>query len=1175
VLGHATDRDRPGQQARRNLRCRPILAAAASMMLLGAAHSASASAQAPAFRLDALTNTTAAPGSPMQYSWQIKNVGDADTLAPADPTCNPNTPPVDPGCIVLKATVPSGLTVAGISGGTFSNARCTGLGAPGPTAVTCASSAVLNAPQIAANQSFKVGAFTVNVDPLATGTLTTRFQVSGGGADPASTVRPVRVTSTLPDFGVTAFDAQVGADAAGDPFTQAAGHPYQVSTSVDFNTITNPSPVIGPLWPVAPAKDVLVDLPPGFVGNPTVADQCTTADLANSNGSDARPLCSPTSQVGTVTLRMKNLPAPLFGQGVWEPLPLFNLVPPANVPARFGFNVAGTIITLDAALRSGGDYGISVNSRNISEAIAIQGVSATFWGVPAAPSHDHERACPGAEGPRIGGPTCPSGAPLRAFLRTPTSCTPPGQGAAWGMQLDSWPNPGRENPDGTPDLTDPAWQSASFTSHNPPAYPSPPSEWGAAQGTTGCDHVPFTPSIDLRPSTSAPSSPSGLDVTLLVPQSDDPLAISQADLRKAVITLPEGMSINPATADGLGACTPAQIELHGTADPTCPLSSKIGTVSIQTPLLSDPVAGSVYVAAQDANPFHSTFAMYLVAKGPGVIIKLAGHIEVDPVTGRLTTTFDDQPQLPFSTLKLSLKTGPSAPLVTPATCGQKAFTSQLTGWNASTVTLTTPYTVDCAPGLGGFAPSFAAGSQSALAGAFSPFTVTVARSDLDQPLSGIRVTTPPGLLGMLSSVPLCGEPQAAQGTCSPASQIGHTTVSAGAGPLPITLPVAGQPPNPVYLTGPYHGAPFGLSVVVPALAGPFNLGTVVVRAAISVDRHTGRITIASDPLPQILQGVPLQVRSIAVTVDRPGFTFNPTSCEPLSVDGQVSSAQGATANLSRPFQASGCPSLAFHPSFTVSTSGKTSKANGASLDVKVSSGGGPHADPRAVAEANIAKVDVQLPVVLPARLPTLQKACTAAQFASDPAGCPEGSFVGTAVAHTPVLASPLSGPAILVSHGGEAFPDLVLVLQGEGVRIDLTGHTQIKKGITFNHFETVPDAPVSSFDLMLPAGPHGVLTTDVPGRNLCANTRTVRVTKRVTRRVNGHSRRVSVKAKKAVAAPLLMPTTITAQNGAVIHQNTKIAVTGCTAVKSKAKTKGKAGKATKARVLSSARRTQG
>jgi hypothetical protein len=510
----------------------------------------------------------------------------------------------------------------------------------------------------------------------------------------------------------------------------------------------------------------------------------------------------------------------------------------------------------------------------------------------------------------------------------------------------------------------------------------------------------------------------------------------------------------------------------------------------------------------------------------GVIVKLAGHVSANPTTGRLQATFTQQPQLPFSELLLTFNGGARASLANPQTCGTFTTTTDLTPWSAPGVgglsgsepiagtpdaTPSSSFNVDW-NGAGGvcpasmpFSPSFSAGSQTPTAGASSPFAVTIGRQDREQDLSAITVSTPPGLLGKIAGIPQCPEAQANAGTCGPESQIGTTTVGAGPGPHPFYL--GGR----VYLTGPYKGDPFGLSIVTPAVAGPFNLGTVVVRAAIAVNPSTAALTIISDSLPQFVDGVQLRLRTINVEVNRPRFMLNPTSCAAQGVGATITAAQGASSSVSSPFEVGGCQSLPFSPSFSAYTQASTSKAHGASLTITVKSAPG---------QANIGKVDVQLPKALPARLiPTLQNACTEAQFNANPAGCPADSFVGTATAVTPILNAPLSGPAILVSHGGAAFPDLEFLLQGEnGVEIVLDGKTDIKGGITYSKFESIPDAPISSFVTSLPEGPHSILAA--PGGYLCGKS-------------------------------LVMPTTITAQNGKQIIQKTEITVTGCAAVKTK------------------------
>jgi hypothetical protein len=658
---------------------------------------------------------------------------------------------------------------------------------------------------------------------------------------------------------------------------------------------------------------------------------------------------------------------------------------------------------------------------------------------------------------------------------------------------------------------------------------------GREIGLTGCDQLPFTPSIHVSPDTNAASTPTGLTASVHIPQdtSSNPEGLAEAALKDTTVVLPEGVQINPSSADGLEACSMSQVGYKDmeagiaqfTPDPAgCPDASKLGTVDeIKSPLLANPLTGSIYLAAQNANPFGSLIALYLVAEDPvsGVRAKLAGDVSLDPVTGRMTAVFNGAPQTPVEDIKLHFFGGSRAPLSTPALCGSYTTAATFTPWSGSTPVESSssfPITSGLAgsPCLGGlgFAPSLTAGSTNIQAGAFTPFTTTLGRQDNEQSLSSVQIHLPPGVIGDLASVKQCPEPQASQGTCGPESLIGHTTVSAGLGTDPFTVPT-GQ----VFITGPYHGAPFGLSIAVPAKAGPIDLGTgpcdcVVVRAKVEVDPHTAQVTVDSDPLPTILQGIPLQVKHVNVTVDRPGFMFNPTSCEHLAATGTLTGGSGGTAQASVPFQVTNCASLPFKPTFRVSTQAGTSKKNGASLDVKVTSSQG---------QANIGKVAVTLPKALPSRLTTIQQACPGATFNANPALCPAGSNIGTATAHTPVIASPFTGPAYLVSHGGAAFPDLVVILQGEGVKLELTGSINIKKSITSSAFNAVPDAPISSFELNLPEGPHSGLTAVLPAKakgSLCGTS-------------------------------LVMPTTLTGQNGAQIKQNTKIAVTGCPKAKKK------------------------
>jgi hypothetical protein len=896
---------------------------------------------------------------------------------------------------------------------------------------------------------------------------------------------------TFKTFGLEAFEFEA-LDSAGKPYTQAGGHPYKWRINIALDkTQTSDGTSATP----ANLKDVVTELPAGFVGVPTASARCTRDQLANAE-------CSGASQLGVLRV--------LDSHGASVESGVYNLVPRAGIPAEFGAKLNSVVsVYLDSNVRSNGDYGVTTTVSNISTGLGVVATTVELWGVPGDSSHDSERACP-SPGKGVQSP-CSANTPLVPFLVNPTSCVGP-QSAT--VHADTWQAQG---------------EFVTATASLP--------------AITGCERPGFTPNVSIQPGTTVADSPTGLHIDLQVPQNENPNGLEAANLKQAVVALPTGVSVSPSAAAGLEACAPSQIGLSSTEPATCPEASKVGSVEIDSPLLPDHLKGGVYVAKQNDNPFNSLLAIYLTASADGAVVKLAGHVVADPVTGQLTTTFDNNPQLPFSDLKVDLFGGPRGVLATPASCG--AFTSNAsfapwTGMSPALLGSAFQISSGCS---GAFAPGFSAGTTISRAGAYAPFSLAFSRSDGEQGLSGLTATLPPGLLAKIAGVPLCSDADASAGACPEAAQIGTVTTGAGPGSSPLFLP------GKIYLTGPYKGAPYGEAVVVPAIAGPFNLGNVVVRGAIHIDPTTAQATVVSDAFPTILEGIPIRLRQVSVLLSRPGFTFNPTSCNPLTLTGTLASTAGANVAVSSAFQVGGCGELPFKPSFSASTRGPGTKANGASLDVKVAAAGqGPQASSAAHPEANIRKVDVQLPLALPSRLTTLQKACTEQQFASNPAGCPSASLVGSAVARTPVLADPLTGPAYLVSHGGEAFPDLVLILQADGITIDLTGHTQITKGITYSHFETVPDAPISSFELKLPEGKFSVLAAN---GDLCATTKTVTTRKRVTVRKHGRLVHVMRTVKKSVPAPLLMPTTITGQNGTVLKQTTKIAVTGCTKAKPK------------------------
>jgi len=734
--------------------------------------------------------------------------------------------------------------------------------------------------------------------------------------------------------------------------------------------------------------------------------------------------------------------------------------------------------------------------------------------VPGDSIHDISRGWECVNGEEwsgaVGKPCTPNGEQHpQAFLTLPTSCTGRSELVVSG---DSWPK--RAKPEGF-EL-------------------SPPPEPPFMEALNGCGELPFSPLIGVTtPESRAASTPTGLNVDVDVPQQTtlEAKGKAEADVKETEVVLPEGMQASPGAAAGLLTCSAAQLGFDGGGvegtqlennhfSPeavSCPDASKIGTVRIKTPLLSSELTGSVYFAEQDTNPFISPLVLYLVSEDPlsGVRVKLAGEVRINETTGQLVSVFKDTPQLPFEELELALFGGPRATISTPTSCGSHTTTSSFAPWSGgSSASPSASFNVETGPGGGPctgspppFAPSFQAGSTNTQAAAFTPFALTLEHSDGDQALSGLTMHLPPGVAALLSSVTPCAEPQAARNECGLESLIGYSTASSGLGLESYTLP------GSVYLTGPYKDAPFGLSIVTPAVAGPFNLGDVTVRSTISIDPSTAAVTITSDPFPTIIKGVPVQLKQLNVTIDRAGFQFNPTNCHTMAITGTLTGAQGSSEGVSYPFQATNCASLPFAPKLTASAGGHVGKAGGASLDVKITSAG--------LGQANIHKVDLTLPKALPSRLTTLHKACLEAVFDANPAACDAGSVIGTAIVRTPILKSPLRGPAYLVSHGGAAFPDVEFVLQGEGITLIIDGTTDIKAGITYSKFETAPDAPFTTFEAVLPTGPYSVFTANVP-----------------------------MKAKYSLCGTsLAMPTEITGQNGAVIKQSTKIAVTGCAKVK--------------------------
>jgi len=961
--------------------------------------------------------------------------------------------------------------------------------------------------------------------------------VTGGdAASVASVSDPLTVAKSEPGFGFPGWDVWF-TNADGTLDTQAGSHPYEATFVNGFNELANQDAATGTSDAGGEPRDLEAVLPRGFFGDPAVGPRCTRDQLDGQE-------CPAQTQIGYDLVGKGEAGGGTHGLTFY---PVYNIVPPPGVPEEFAFTIAGKDVVFDADPSSADGYRIVTHIDNIPAATFTDLNVLTLWGVPAEASHNSER-CQGSYGGSGFELNCgfSSGVLVKPFLTLPTSCEGPQEFMLKG--LSSWTNPD-------------APTERSVESHDGNDVET---------GFTGCEHLSIEPSLSTVPDTAFADTPAGLTAEVKIPQEDltNPNGLVAATLKNTSVTLPPGLVINPGQAAGLVACQEAEANIGGEGPQSCPPASKVGKVTIQTPLLEEErepeLVGEVFVL--QSNP--PNLRLLVAASADGVYLKLVGDVHLNEATGQLTTTFTETPELPFTDFKLSFSGGAQAALATPTGCGLYSTTSDFTPWTSpfgadvlganSFAIAAGPLGAPCASNPLPFSPSLIAGATTDQAGGYTGFSLLLQRGDDQQRIEKLSFKAPAGLTGEISHVPLCPEPQAQQGACPASSQIGHTSVASGPGPYPLIVPEPGRPESPIYLTGPYEGAPFGLSIVTPVLTGPFNLGTIVTRAKIEVDPHTAAITVTTDPLPQIIDGVPTDLRTVDSVIDRPEFMVNPTNCNPQEFSGTATGTPppgvggaGATAAISSHFQVGSCQSLKFEPKFKVSTSGKTSKAQGASLTTTVSYPNVPQGS-----DADIAKVKVELPKQLPSRLTTLQKACTDAQFEANPANCPSASKIGYATVHTPLLPVPLTGPAIFVSHGGEAFPSLTMVLQGDNVTIDLVGTTYISPaGITSTTFKTLPDSPFSSFELTLPEGPYSALAAN---GNLCKPTTTKTVKKKVSVKRHGKTVKVTKKVTETKPATLQMPNEFVAQNGAVIKQTSDISVTGCAkAVKVKKKQKKK------------------
>jgi hypothetical protein len=929
-----------------------------------------------------------------------------------------------------------------------------------------------------------------------------RLLATNASSPPGGTVGPEATFTTTHGFGflpgAAGFQVTTTAtESASAPDTSAGSHPFTLTATLGLNLAGVFAGQPGVPFSDGDLRDIQIDDPPGLIENPEAASRCTLAQFHTPRSSPYEPSlsgesCPDRSQIGVVAVHTS------LGGGAGRTFGLFDLAPPPGAPSQIGFAPYGVPIVLTPHVRqAGGEYDLALRSAAVSERLDLTGLELTVWGAPWKAAHDGQRGnCLNEAEPASPFAACPvhlePNHPEEAYLTLPTSCSGP---LSFSAAADSWQRPGAYLPDGEPDLSDPAWRTATST---------------APESLAGCEKLSFAPEASVQPTDEKASSPSGLRFHLEVNQGGLLLPSGHAPSppRKAVLTLPEGMTIDPSLGAGLGFCAPAGYAAETvTSAPGagCPNDSKIGDFSLQTPLLEGPLRGAIFLAQPSQNPFGTLLALYLVAKAPerGLIVKVAGRVDPNPRTGQLTASFDQLPQLPYSHLNVDFREGQRSPFLTPSECGSHSSQIELVPWlgTAAAVHQTSTFQLNkgigpgesCpAPGPPPFAPGAQAGDLNSYAGAYTPFHLHLTRTDAEQEITSYSVKLPPGLLGNLSGVPFCPEAaiaaaKAESGTeteehppCSAASEIGRTYSGFGVGG------VLAYAPGRLYLAGPYHGAPLSILAVDAARVGPFDLGTIVVRSAIEIDPRSAQVSVdstASDPIPHILAGIPLHLRDVRVYIDRPDFTLNPTSCDPFSVASTLTGSaapftdpRDVSATTAVPFQASFCSQLGFKPKLSLSLIGAAKQGDSPRLKAVVKARPG---------DANIAAAAVTLPPSILLEQAHIRRPCTESELRAE--ACRPEAIYGHAIAVTPLLGVPMEGPVYLRStpQSTSGLPDLVAVLHGQGIRIVLDGRIDSSHSGIRATFEGLPDAPLTSFTMVIFGGrKRGILAA---GEDLCAS----------------------------------------------------------------------------------------
>ena len=1016
------------QKISRSSVCFALLVSAALLALPAASASAAAP---PALKVSTVRPDHATPGKGVTMTLNVLNSG-GEPLS---------------GQLLVKTTMPDGIAPGSWENNSFNvpDPVCQVSGQESECTVD--TSGVLPGDTSGVRPGVRmVLRLTTTVEAGAAGVLGGgEIEVSGAGTASSFSEALGFTTEPIGALAIRALDVNV-ADAPTLPATQAGADPSEISTAFTLNAETSliggiegdPQYVL--IAPPEQFRDVITHVPAGVIGNPSSTPlRCTQAQLTSPSEipgtitSDI-PACPFESQVGLAEVNLGDI------------VPLYNLVPPPGYPAAFGFVYNGVVVTLLAKVRPT-DNGIDIVAEKTADSVPLPRIEIGFWGVPSDPSHDPLRGVClhgglGYNHKEVGKLLNECALPVRsgtAFLRNPTSC--PGTPLHWSIEMNTYQHPG------------------TFTSKST-----------TTPAMEGCEALPFDPEISLVPTEHTARASSGLDAELTMPQNTDPDGLAEADLREAKVALPQGVSVNPASADGLGACSDAELRLGLEGPSQCPDSSKLGTLEVVSPLLEEPIGGNVFLRSQASKDPASgdlyRLAIELRSDERGVAIKLPGSLVADPNTGQLTATFKELPQLPFETMRLHFKSGPRAPLTLPSTCGKYTTHAELSSWSGKVLPFDSSFTLDKGCSAPPFSPGFEAGVTDNGAGKYSPLMLRVTRDAGEPNVSRIAATLPEGELAKFAGVTLCPESAMQSGNCPASSRIGTATAGIGEGSAPLFLPQAGKQPVSLYVGGPYKQAPYSVLTAVPAQAGPFDLGTVLVRSQVAVDPDSAQAEILSDPLPQIYGGIPVTYRDVRVNIDRPDFAINPTDCEPTATTGTISSALGQQAPVSDRFQVADCATLGFKPKLSLTLKGKVSRGSHPRLIANLKARPG---------DANIASARVKLPAAAFLDQSHIGTVCTRVQFAA--AQCPKRSVYGHASATSPLLDYPLKGNVYLRSSSHK-LPDLVVDLKGPyttPIEVALAGKTDSVKGALRNTFEAVPDAPVSKFHLELFGGRKGLI----------------------------------------------------------------------------------------------------